>query len=63
MKMNKEKLVDLISKKSKEIDFALAKRDVEPFLKTSGQKDELSLWSHTFFNDYLIQEIDVLTNH
>ena len=54
------KLVELISKKIEEIDFSLAKRDVEPFLKTSGQKDELSLWSDTFFKDYLIQEIDVL---
>ncbi len=58
----KEKLVELISKKINEIDFTLAKRDVEPFLKTSGQKDELNLWSHAFFNDYLIQEIDVLAN-
>jgi predicted nucleotidyltransferase component of viral defense system len=61
--LDKEKLVELISKKINEIDFALAKRDVEPFLKTSGQKDELSLWSDAFFNDYLIQEIDVLTSH
>jgi len=39
------------------------KRDVEPFLKNPGQKDELSLWSDTFFNGYLIQKIDILTNH
>jgi predicted nucleotidyltransferase component of viral defense system len=61
--LTKAKLIELLSKKIKEIDFALAKIDVEPFLKKSGQKDELSLWSDTFFNDYLIQEIDVLTNH
>ncbi len=59
--LDKATLVDLISKKSEEIDFALAKRDVEPFLKNAGQKDGLSLWSHAFFNDYLIHEIDVLT--
>ncbi len=57
-----EKLVGLISKKIKEIDFSLAKNDVEPFLKTSRQKDELSLWSDAFFNDYLIHEIRVLEN-
>ncbi|MCP4374284.1 MAG: nucleotidyl transferase AbiEii/AbiGii toxin family protein [Deltaproteobacteria bacterium] len=61
--LTKKKLVKLISKKINEIDFFLAKSDVEPFLKTSGQKDDLSLWSDAFFNDYLIQEIDVLTSH
>ncbi len=61
--LTQEKLVKLLSKKISEIDFSLAKNDVEPFLKTSGQKDELSLWSEVFFNDYLIQEIDVLANH
>lgn len=61
--LTKGKLVKLISKKTNEIDFSLAKNDVEPFLKTSGQKDELSLWSDAFFNDYLIQEIDVLVNN
>ena len=63
--LNKETLIELISKKIKEIDFSLAKRDVEPFLKNPGQpkkKDGLNLWSYTFFNDYLIQEIDVLTS-
>jgi len=61
--LDKEKVVELISQKIKEIDFSLAKRDVEPFLKNSRQKDELDLWSDAFFNDYLIQEIDVLTSH
>jgi len=61
--LTKEKLVELISKKSKEIDFSLAKKDVEPFLKNSRQKDELSLWSDDFFNGYLIHEIDVKMDH
>ncbi|MCD4676655.1 MAG: nucleotidyl transferase AbiEii/AbiGii toxin family protein [Desulfobacula sp.] len=61
--LTKEKLVELISEKSKEIDFSLAKKDVEPFLKNSGQKDELILWSDAFFNGYLIHEIGVQTNH
>ena len=61
--LTKEKLVELMSEKSKGIDFSLAKSDVEPFLKNAGQKDELSLWSNTFFNGYLIQKIDVLTRH
>ncbi len=60
--LTRGKLVELISKKVKEIDFSLAKNDVEPFLKTSRQKDELSLWSDAFFNDYLIQEISVFTS-
>jgi hypothetical protein len=60
--LTKEKLVELISKKVKAIDFYLAKIDVEPFLKNSDQNDELSLWSEAFFNDYLIQEIDVQTS-
>jgi predicted nucleotidyltransferase component of viral defense system len=61
--LTKEKLVELISKKSKEIDFSLAKNDVEPFLKNSRQQDELSLWSNDFFNSYLIHEIDVQIDH
>ena len=61
--LTKEKLVELISEKIKEIDFSLAKSDVEPFLKNSGQKDELSLWSDAFFNDYLIHKIGVQTDH
>jgi len=60
--LTKEKLVELISEKIKEVDFNLAKKDVEPFLKNSGQRDELSLWSNAFFSDYLVQEIGVLTN-
>lgn len=58
--LSKKKLVELMSKKVREIDFSLAKKDVEPFLKTPGQRDELHLWSDAFFKDYLIQEIDVL---
>jgi len=59
----KEKLVEMISKKSKEINFSMAKKDVEPFLKNSRQKDELSLWSNDFFNGYLIHEIGVQMDH
>lgn len=61
--LDKEKIVELLSEKIKEIDFSLAKRDVEPFLKDSRQKDELNLWSDAFFNDYLIQEIDFQASH
>jgi hypothetical protein len=61
--LDKKKVVDLLSKKIKEVDFSLAKRDVEPFLKNSRQKDELNLWSDAFFNDYLIQEIDAQASH
>ena len=58
--LTRETLVELLSRKVKEIDFSLAKNDVAPFLKTARQKDELSLWSEAFFNEYLIQEISVL---
>jgi len=58
--LTREMLVELLSRKVKEIDFSLAKNDVAPFLKTARQKDELSLWSEAFFNEYLIQEISVL---
>ena len=58
--LTRKKLIDMMSKKVGEIDFSLAKKDVEPFLKTSGQKDELQLWSEAFFGDYLLQEIEVL---
>jgi predicted nucleotidyltransferase component of viral defense system len=58
--LTRETLVELLSRKVKEIDFSLAKNDVAPFLKTSRQKDELSLWSEAFFNEYLIREISVL---
>ena len=61
--LTKEKFVEMISKKSKEIDFSMAKNDVEPFLKNSRQKDELSLWSDDFFNGYLIHEIGVQIDH
>ena len=61
--LTKEKLVEFVSWKIKEIDFGLAKSDVEPFLKNSGQRDELSLWSAAFFSDYLVQEIDVVTSN
>ena len=61
--LTKDKLVELISKKIKEINFGLAKSDVEPFLKNSGQRDELRLWSGTFFADYLIQKIGILTDN
>lgn len=61
--LDKKKVIDLLSEKIKEIDFSLAKRDVEPFLKNSRQKDELYLWSEAFFNDHLIQQIDVQTSH
>lgn len=60
--LTKEKLVELLSEKSKGIDFSLAKNDVEPFLKNRGQKDELSLWSDDFFSGYLIQKIDIITS-
>jgi predicted nucleotidyltransferase component of viral defense system len=59
--LNKEKLAKLLYEKIKEIDFDSAKNDVEPFLKNSGQREELRLWSQTFFSDYLIQEILVQT--
>jgi hypothetical protein len=58
--LTREKLVELLSRKVKKIDFSQAKNDVAPFLKTPRQKDELSLWSGAFFNDYLIREISVL---
>ena len=61
--LDKEKVVKLLSEKIKAVNFSLAKRDVEPFLKYSRQKDELNLWSDAFFNDYLIQEIDFQTSH
>ena len=61
--LTKEKLIEFLSGKIKEIDFDLAKSDVEPFLKNLGQREELSLWSDTFFSDYLVQEIRVLTSN
>ncbi len=61
--LTKEKLIDFLSGKIKEIDFDLAKSDVEPFLKNLGQREELSLWSDAFFSDYLVQEIRVLTSN
>ena len=61
--LDKKQVVELLSEKNEEIDFSLAKKDVEPFLKNSRQKDELDLWSDAFFNDYLIQEIEFITIH
>lgn len=61
--LTKEKLIDFLSGKIEEIDFDLAKSDVEPFLKNLGQREELSLWSDAFFSDYLVQEICVLTSN
>ncbi len=59
--LNKEKLIGLLSKKIKDVDFDLAKKDAEPFLKNSVQRDELNIWSNAFFSDYLIQDIGLLT--
>ena len=61
--LTKEKLIEFLSGKLKEIDFDLAKSDVEPFLKNLVQREELSLWSDAFFSDYLVQEIRVLTSN
>ena len=55
--LTKENLTELLIEKINGIDFDQAKKDVEPFLKNSGQREELSLWSKTFFSDYLAQEI------
>ena len=55
--LTKEKFIKLLIEKIEEIDFDQAKKDVEPFLKNSGQREELSLWSKTFFSDYLVHEI------
>ena len=60
--LDKEKVVELLSEKIKGVDFSMAKKEVEPFLKNSRQKDELDLWSSKFFDDYLIQKIDVQTS-
>lgn len=62
LKLTRKMLVEFICEKIKEIDFDMARKDVEPFIKNSGQRDELSLWSPAFFSDYLVQEIEVLTN-
>ena len=59
--LTREKLLELLSAKIKEIDFDLAKKDVEPFLRNVAHQDKLSLWSDAFFSDYLIHQIDVLT--
>ena len=60
--MTRDKLIEYLSGKVKEIDFDRAKNDVEPFLKNSEQRDELRIWSGTFFSEYLVQKIYVLTN-
>ncbi|QTA81222.1 Putative toxin-antitoxin system, toxin component, type IV [Desulfonema limicola] len=59
--LTKEKLASFLYEKIKEINFDLAKNDVEPFFKSSGQREELGLWSKAFFSDYLVQEILVHT--
>lgn len=61
--LTRKKLMEMMSLKVMETDFSLAKKDVEPFLKTSGQRDELELWSHTFFRDYLVEKIEVLEQY
>jgi len=58
--MTKEKLLSLMAAKVREVDFSLARNDVAPFLKHPDQRDELGLWSTSFFHDYLIHEIKVL---
>ncbi|MBU2482931.1 MAG: nucleotidyl transferase AbiEii/AbiGii toxin family protein, partial [Proteobacteria bacterium] len=62
LKLTRKMFVELICEKIKEIDFDMARKDVEPFIKNSEKRDELSLWSPAFFSDYLVQEIEVLTN-
>ncbi len=55
--LTKNNLSELLIEKIEEIDFDQAKKDVEPFIKNSGQREELSLWSKAFFSDYLVKEI------
>ncbi len=50
----------LLCEKANGIDFELAKKDVEPFLKDTKRKEELTLWSNAFFTDYLIKTGGVL---
>jgi predicted nucleotidyltransferase component of viral defense system len=45
--LNRERLIELLKKKFREIDFKQAKNDVYPFIKDSGQ---LAMWSSDFFN-------------
>ena len=58
--LSEEMLHQLLRDKVDEIDFDLAKKDVEPFLKSAVQKEELTLWSNAFFTDYLIKKIEAL---
>ena len=61
--LTKEKLIEFLSERIKEIDFDLAKIDVEPFLKNLAQREALSLWSDAFFSEYLVQKIGVVTGN
>ncbi|WP_462267822.1 nucleotidyl transferase AbiEii/AbiGii toxin family protein [Desulfobacter sp.] len=56
-RLSEEMLHQLLCDKADQIDFNLAKKDVEPFLKSAIQREELTLWSNTFFTDYIIQKI------
>ena len=58
--LSKEMLHRLLCEKANGIDFELAKKDVEPFLKDTKRKEELTLWSNAFFTDYLIKTVGVL---
>lgn len=58
--MSEEMLHQLLCDKAKQIDFHLVKKDVEPFLKSEIQKEELTLWSNAFFTDHIIKKIKAL---
>jgi hypothetical protein len=45
-KISKDRLIQLLQKKFKAVDFDKASQDVRPFIK---DKQELALWSQDFF--------------
>ncbi len=47
--LKKESLINLLNKRFDEIDFAEAKKDVEPFIMNINKLD---LWSKGFFKEF-----------
>lgn len=58
--LSENMLHELLCEKADQIDFDIARKDVEPFLKDARQKEELSLWSREFFTDHLIKKVEVI---
>lgn len=55
--LTRESLIDRLEQRIVKTDFIQARRDIEPFLRNTAQKESLDLWTRIFFNEFLAGRI------